>query len=706
MKLSPLFIFLILLVVLVLSVIFSNWLPLSNNREGLIQLYTNDPPLSKVKINKYSKTKEVTKLYDSLFFDTSNGNLIEVNGSVCYNPDCDTNLEPGCTAEKCDVITNKDSIDKIWITFTDTQSKVKNSIFYEGQHDSPQSSYKYSNVNSFWSYNSNNLIRTKLQNGTYLTNSYQVLYISWDDIKFLHIMDLSRSTNLTSYICSSTTDSLKYYNANDNLGLKFPSLTYNYTISDYNPLDYAKKHPNSPDLFVIERDYLHYDSINRKIIVINGGNASIYSAGTDVKPIETDTATIKSDTLNEEEFKSAMIKYRVKNDNTMYILSVIYKKITIIIITTYKPDYFTINNVCIFDSEGKIRFKSTDSLLYEITNNKDGNYIDYGNLNDISNINDNKDYDDTDDYKFDYDNSGGDYHSDYYKWFWYWKAQDYNNNKSVSDDYILKTQVIPPVCPTCPSCHLNNNELCTNCGGNGGSGTLINGLYNVGSGLNNNLNAVGSGLYNAGSGLNKNMNAVGSALYNAGSGINNNLNAVGSGINNNLNAVGSGINNNLNAVGSGINNNLNAVGSGLYNAGSGLNNNLNAVGSGLYNAGSGLNNNLNAVGSGLYNAGSGLNNNLNAVGSGLYNAGSGLNNNLNAVGSGLYTAGSGLNTDLNANQPGLIQTQNQNNLGQSNRVGQYNAINPGIDNYSAYGALSSKGGNFIPITNSFSAFGK
>jgi len=41
---------------------------------------------------------------------------------------------------------------------------------------------------------------------------------------------------------------------------------------------------------------------------------------------------------------------------------------------------------------------------------------------------------------------------------------------SESSDYILKTQIVPPVCPSCPACP--GNVTCTNCGGQGGSGTL------------------------------------------------------------------------------------------------------------------------------------------------------------------------------------------------------------------------------------------
>ena len=44
--------------------------------------------------------------------------------------------------------------------------------------------------------------------------------------------------------------------------------------------------------------------------------------------------------------------------------------------------------------------------------------------------------------------------------------------EATSEDYILKTQIVPPVCPSCPMCP--ENKTCSNCGGNGGCGTKDN----------------------------------------------------------------------------------------------------------------------------------------------------------------------------------------------------------------------------------------
>lgn len=43
---------------------------------------------------------------------------------------------------------------------------------------------------------------------------------------------------------------------------------------------------------------------------------------------------------------------------------------------------------------------------------------------------------------------------------------------SQDSNYLLKTEVVPPVCPTCPSCS-SSPGVCSNCGGNGGCGTKL-----------------------------------------------------------------------------------------------------------------------------------------------------------------------------------------------------------------------------------------
>jgi hypothetical protein len=54
--------------------------------------------------------------------------------------------------------------------------------------------------------------------------------------------------------------------------------------------------------------------------------------------------------------------------------------------------------------------------------------------------------------------------SEYFKWYWYWKTTNNQPQFNYSDDYLLKTQIVPPVCPACPNC---NTGSCTSCNSSG-----------------------------------------------------------------------------------------------------------------------------------------------------------------------------------------------------------------------------------------------
>jgi len=86
--------------------------------------------------------------------------------------------------------------------------------------------------------------------------------------------------------------------------------------------------------------------------------------------------------------------------------------------------------------------------------------------------------------------------NDYYRWFYYWATQGLDKNPNspnfnYTEDYMLKTQIVPPVCPSCPSCP--SSGVCTNCGGQGGCGTQTNnGTSYVGNVVSTGQNAVSS----------------------------------------------------------------------------------------------------------------------------------------------------------------------------------------------------------------------
>lgn len=76
--------------------------------------------------------------------------------------------------------------------------------------------------------------------------------------------------------------------------------------------------------------------------------------------------------------------------------------------------------------------------------------------------------------------------------YYLWSSITGGNTK-VSEDYILKTQVVPPVCPSCPAC--TGNGVCNSCGGKGGAGSCLGGNANIyGSGTNGRYIRMHNGL--------------------------------------------------------------------------------------------------------------------------------------------------------------------------------------------------------------------
>ena len=119
--------------------------------------------------------------------------------------------------------------------------------------------------------------------------------------------------------------------------------------------------------------------------------------------------------------------------------------------------------------------------------------------------------------------------SDYYKWYWFWNTSG-SMPVNFSEDYMLKTQVVPPVCPACPACP--KHEGCANCGGTGGNGTVdasgnsLVAANNTGAGAVNNLVSttgnVATDVIDAGSGaLDKTLDTSTDLLKSAGSGATN-----------------------------------------------------------------------------------------------------------------------------------------------------------------------------------------
>jgi hypothetical protein len=253
------------------------------------------------------------------------------------------------------------------------------------------------------------------------------------------------------------------------------------------------------------------------------------------------------------------------------------------------------------------------------------------------------------------------------KWFWFY------NSPQKNEEYYLKTEVVPPVCPTCSMCP--SSGVCNNCGGNGGSGcSSVNKTYKDSSGNTYVLDKDANGVekYFLLSGYNTPTVTPGKAPTVTPSKSNNFVDETGNTITNVVDTTGSTISGLANTTGNTITKLADTTG-GIINSTLGtVENAFNTTA----NLAGGIVGTTADLAGGIVGTTADL---AKGTGSGLYNI---VNNNSNASN---------------------IQ------LGQSSSsapLGSHSFSKTPIDNYSYYGALQSKGGVYIPVTADFSAFRK
>lgn len=274
-------------------------------------------------------------------------------------------------------------------------------------------------------------------------------------------------------------------------------------------------------------------------------------------------------------------------------------------------------------------------------------------------------------------------------WYWFFRSQPQHSTGPLTDDYFLKTEVVPPVCPQCPNCP--GSGVCTDCGGNGGSGTTVN-LKLTSLGQTEYKDSLGN-VYISKNDASGNPTYILKGTSDTAGGVSNNLvsttgdvatNVIDS-AENVLTKTGSGTTSLLRDTGSGTADFLKETGSGatslIRDTASGTTDLLKDTASGTVDL--------------LKDTVSGTADFLKTTGRGIRDLGQG---SLQVQQSGVY--GPQTQGQMYGQRQGPLQTQGQ---GQS-QLQPY--PNGGADNYSYYGAVPSKGGDYIPVTADFSSFRK
>ena len=429
-KLSPLILFIIILLVLVIATTIKNFGLVS---EGFGSYKYETDMLSDQKVTQYDDQRNIKKLYDELFYDPRNGNVVAVY-SPTYMGDSNATVSKIEIAPR-DIRDNITTYENVAVAARLDESKKTN----------------IQSMDTHWS--------RKFQ-------SNQLVYITMGTDTFLYVIDLSNSTmagntSTGNTIVPSYSPVLSmYYNGNQHItnntysGIKINlASSYNY-VNDGNDgkmvLPNPFYHPTRK-LYQVTSN-VNYDISNGNVLVrtVTGTSQKFdvyYRKSNDVGMQTRDTEL----TLNTPDANgsSASIREFQQVGSQPYFIPDTLGNNTVM----YWPkDDYTI--IALFgnalDSHGAVQLRSC------VRFNKTGVYSTNSTTADVSTPPSVP------------ETSGNtELMNQFAKWYIYFNSDATAN----TSDYLLKTQIVPPVCPACPGCQSGGSGVCTNCGGNGGSGT-------------------------------------------------------------------------------------------------------------------------------------------------------------------------------------------------------------------------------------------
>jgi hypothetical protein len=439
-KVTPLILFLILLAVLVISVFFGYR---AVAHEGFTAYQFAKQPVDTVWIPQYTKNASnpsVYKLYDNLFFDNKNGNLIEIdasgNGSTSnYDNSGATITNVYVTKRANPAQTSRYQID---LSGGSTVSQDTTESLIASLPNSYQS-FKYV---------------TQSPN----TDTYTAFYIPWNDSTYIHVINANApARNVGTFLFGpANTVNNKIYPTDASLNL---SSSVQDSDPSNNQVVYDGSYNSTRPLYQISQN-VRFDTQNANLILkttVSGQPALVVydRNGTPSQPITgSATVTNQSTAIQNVTFTSFTISDTQGQNVVLY--AAVGKK-TVVALIRQSSGGYSLANVKRFSELGlDIGTQSAASATTPATTTT--NQGSQGNQNNMS---------------------------DFYRMYWFMQTQGMPNvgqqgipgTNRFSEDYLLKTQIVPPVCPTCPSCPActaspASKVVCSNCGGQGGSGTL------------------------------------------------------------------------------------------------------------------------------------------------------------------------------------------------------------------------------------------
>lgn len=627
-KLTPLVLFIILLLVLVIATAVKNMGLVS---EGFNSYLYSADSFTNQKVVAYDNGRNITKLYDDIFYDPRNGNSVVVYGTQYTTSDDMT----GDSVSKIDILSRNGDAD-IPSYAKATNGQKLSQISDESKKTGIDA------VDKQWTRK--------------FTNN-QLVCVTWGTKTFLYVMDLTKSVisgNTTTgnttvsysgsyqpavsayYKDSTLTQSSKYITGQADLDAKrtiYLQNTYSYASDgndDKNVVD--DFYDSARGLYQLTKN-VRYDVKNGNLLIQTktGANRQVdvfYRNARHLDILAPDLTLTSTTTTSTE----ASNKTFSQTSNTPYFMQ---DKLDNHTIMFWPNDDNSI--IIVFanalDADGSVRVVKyrrflKDRVYTGSANNYgsvSGSGSGSGSGSDIS--------------------GNSDILNAFARWYIYFNSDSLIDGGLNSSDYLLKTQIVPPVCPACPGC---SGSVCTNCGGSGGSGTQTSGQQSLAFDNKTVVGATG--------------NLVNNTIGTAGNVVSSTVGTAGNVVNKTVDVAGNVVNKTLDTA-------TNVVGKTFDTAG-------NLVGKTFDAAGNLLGSTADRLG-------------LDRVGYSQSYRGP-VNNSSSANASGYQSGTSGSEYRPGSNNTGVATLPN---------------ASP-TDQYSYNGALQPKGANFIPITTDFSRFGR
>ena len=451
MKVTGLLLFLILLIVLVVSVIVGNKSGYLR-KEGFINYQKTLQVNESFAIPSYSSTNQVTKLFDNLFYDQANGNIVEIDSPQFL---VGGNIDLAGKSIISTTVTTRSN---------PSSSSVNKGNVVLGADEKPISKNLSESATTSMSISYNSYKYFSQSNNT---DKYCLFYMPWNNTTYMHIIDLTKNSHVATYSHLGANSGSKLFQSKiwptDSNGIPNLAIGLNQVSIDSdrnnNSLVTDQYYDTKKVLYQVSQ-YVKYDITNGNLLLRTATGAIVYSRGNPVTSTSYSQPNMLSNlnsVVANVSFSPTIIPDSLGNNVILYIPDGLNTLIAVISLQNTASNSRTTNQ---YTLANVARF--TPNTL-DNGGNASGNFMaminSYMNSGAMSGSMNNNQW------------NGGYGGSNYNN---YWGPPTYGDESTGkcgnnSNDYLLKTQIVPPVCPSCPSC--GTGGVCSNCGGQGGSGT-------------------------------------------------------------------------------------------------------------------------------------------------------------------------------------------------------------------------------------------